>query len=112
MKVLQTGSASQSIKFIPRSKTYDGLYLTDETKNVTTQITITSSSSNDYYETINAVFNLVENRFYKLVVKNGTNIVYRDKVFCTDQVLTNGNFNVNSGVYNENTTTNEFLMYE
>ncbi len=117
MIILKVDTNPQSFKFIPRSKTYDGLFIKDESTNVETQITISSSSTNDYYESITAtfyiaspVFNLVENRFYRLLVKNGTDIVYRDRIFVTNQVI--ANFNVNENVYQSNASTNEFIIYE
>ena len=118
MIILKVDTNPQSFKFIPRSKTYDGLFIKDESTNVETQITIGSNATNDYYETITATFHttspaftLVENRFYKLLVKNGTDIVYRDRIFVTNQTdLTN--YTVNSGVYNSNASTNEFIIYE
>ena len=94
MIILKVDTNPQSFKFIPRSKTYDGLFLTDESTKITTQVTIDSQSTNDYYETITATFHttspaftLVENRFYKILIKNGTDIVYYDRVFVTNQNL-------------------------
>ena len=117
MIILKVDTNPQSFKFIPRSKTYDGLFLKDESTNIETEITIDSSASNDYYETITATFHtvvpaydLVENRFYRLLVKNGTDIVYRDRVFCTNQTIST--YSVNDGIYDSNASTNEFIIYE
>lgn len=117
MIILKVDTNPQSFKFIPRSKTYDGLFLTDESTNVETQVTINSQSTNDYYETITATFHttspaftLVENRFYKILIKNGTDIVYYDRVFVTNQNVST--FSVNNNVYNSNSSTNEFIIYE
>ena len=117
MIILKVDTNPQSFKFIPRSKTYDGLFLTDESTNVETQVTIDSQSTNDYYETITATFHttspaftLVEDRFYKILIKNGTDIVYYDRVFVTNQNVST--FSVNNNVYNSNSSTNEFIIYE
>lgn len=117
MIILKVDTNPQSFKFIPRSKTYDGLFLTDESTNVTTQVTIDNNATNDYYETITATFHtgvpafsLVENRFYKILIKNGTDIVYYDRVFVTNQNVST--FSVNNNVYNSNSSTNEFIIYE
>tara|TARA_R100001443_G_scaffold116667_2_gene137940 strand:- start:5317 stop:5670 length:354 start_codon:yes stop_codon:yes gene_type:complete len=117
MIILKVDTNPQSFKFIPRSKTYDGLFIKDESTNVETQIVIGSSATNDYYDTITATFHttspaftLVENRFYKLLIKNGTDIVYYDRIFVTNQNVTT--FSVNNNVYNEQTSTNEFIIYE
>lgn len=110
MVILTTSTSPQTFKFIPRNKTYDGLYITDESTNVETTVSISSNATNDYYESITATFALVESRFYKLVIKNGTDIVYRGRIFCTDQTISN--FSVNTGTYTPNVTTNDFIMYE
>jgi hypothetical protein len=117
MIVLKVDTNPQSFKFIPRSKTYDGLYIKDESTNIETQITIASNSSNDYYETITATFHttspaftLVENRFYRLLVKNGSDIVYRDRIFVTNQNI--GSYSINNNLYNSHSTANEFIIYE
>ena len=53
------------------------------------------------YLTISKVFSLVEGRYYDLkVVSNGLDI-YRDKIFCTDQVInqdSNFYYSVNAGM--------------
>ena len=117
MVILTTSTSPQSFKFIPRSKTYDGLYLTDESTNVTTQITISSNATNDYYETITATFvvaspsfTLKEGRFYTFEVRNGSTVVYKGKIFCTDQTVSS--YSVNHNTYTQHSTTNDFIMYE
>ena len=117
MIILKVDTNPQSFKFIPRSKTYDGLFLTDESTNVTTQVVIGATATNDYYDTITATFHttspafdLVKDRFYKLLIKNGTDIVYYDRVFVTNQNIST--FSVNNNVYNQQTSTNEFIIYE
>lgn len=118
MIILKVDTNPQTFEFIPRSKTYDGLFIRDESENIETQITISSSSSNDYYESITATFNivspaftLIENRFYRLLIKNGAEVIYRDRIFVTNQTDLS-NYSVNNGVYNSNSSTNEFIIYE
>jgi len=118
MIILKVDSNPQTFKFIPRSKTYDGLFLRDESTNIETQITIDSNTSNDYYETITATFhtavpafNLVQDRFYRILIKNGTDIIFRDRIFCTNQTDLS-NYSVNDGVYDSHSSTNEFIIYE
>ena len=55
-------------------------------------------------------FDLVENHFYMLVLKDGTDVLFKDKVFCTNQPLVS--FSVNNGQYVSSTTTNDFIIYE
>ena len=86
------------------------MILTDDQTNTPATITITSSTQGDYVNTITASFTLKEGHFYDLVLKQGTDIVYKDRIFCTDQNIVN--FSVNSGEYTSNTTANTYIVYE
>jgi hypothetical protein len=110
MIVLNVSELSQIISFIPRDENYDTLELTDEQTNDTTEVEILDSVVGEYYHTIEGIFDLVENHFYMLVLKNGSDIVFKDKVFCTNQPLVS--FSVNNGQYVSSTTTNDFIIYE
>jgi hypothetical protein len=52
-----------------------------------------------YYLVIEEVLNLKEGNFYTLEVKNGSEIVYKGKIFCTNQ----------STSYS---STNDYVTYE
>lgn len=110
MIILQETNSNQSFTFIPRSETYDTLTITDESENTTTTVSIISHTTNSYYHTITANFDLKENRFYILKVLNGSTIVYYDKVFCTNQSLVS--FSVNNNTYTSHSTSNDFIIYE
>lgn len=116
MIILQPILTEQSFSFIPRSQTYDGLFIRGESTNVTTEITITSNVNGDYYDTINATFvnggfNLIKDTFYTLEIRNGATVVHKDRIFVTDQTPV-VNYSVNDGEYISNVSTNEFIMYE
>lgn len=110
MIVLQETNSAQTFSFIPRSDSYDGLFLTDDQTNVEVEVTITSNTIGDYINTITATFSLIEGHFYNLVLKDGADVVYKDKVFCTNQPIVS--FSVNNGQYTSNSTTNDFIVYE
>ena len=110
MIVLNVSELSQIISFIPRDGSYDTLELTDEQTNDTQVVNIIDSTAGEYYHTIEAIFDLVENHFYMLVLKDGTDVLFKDKVFCTNQPLVS--FSVNNGQYVSSTTTNDFIIYE
>jgi hypothetical protein len=63
---------------------------------------------------IRDVFNLVENNFYNLTVTNGTDVIYKDKIFCSDQTInqaSNNYFSVNKDVYTEEATyDNDYII--
>ena len=110
MIILQEVGTAQSFSFIPRSDSYNTLQITDEQTGVTSNVTITSSVVGQYYHTITATFSLKENHYYTLTLKQNTNIVYKDKVFCTNQSIPT--FSVNNGQYIVNTSNNDFILYE
>lgn len=110
MIILQETNSNQSFTFIPRSETYDTLTITDESENTTTTVSIISNTTNSYYHTITANFDLKENRYYILKVSNGSTLVYYDKVFCTNQSLVS--FSVNNNTYTSHSTSNDFIIYE
>ena len=110
MIVLTPSTSAQTFSFIPRNTTYNVMQITDDQTNVTQTITITSSNTGDYVNSITASFALVEGHFYNLVLKNGSNIIYKDRIFCTAQNI--ATFSVNNGQYVSNVTTNDFIVYE
>jgi len=110
MIILQEIGTAQSFSFIPRQDTYNTLQLTDEQTGVTSSVTITTNVIGEYYNTITATFSLKENHFYTLTLKQNTTVVFKDKVFCTNQSIPT--FSVNNGQYVVNTSNNDFILYE
>ena len=108
MIVLTTSNSAQTFSFVPRKTGYNTMQITDEIENKTETVAITSSVAGDYTHSITATFDLVEGRSYLLVLKNGSNIIYRDKIYCTDSPLTN--FSVNYNQYTSNVSNNEFIV--
>lgn len=109
MIVLTTSTSPQTFSFIPRGE-FDTMILTDDQTNEPLAVDIDSSTQGGYVNTITATFELTEGHFYDLVLKQGTDIVYKDRIFCTDQSIVN--FSVNSGQYTSNTTSNTYIVYE
>lgn len=111
MVILTTNNVNQQVfRFIPRSRTFNSVKITDEQTNVTTIINSYTFEAGDYWCRLSSVFNLKENHFYTLEIKNDSNIVFRDKIFCTDQ--STSSFSVNNAQYTSNNTTNTFIVYE
>ena len=109
MIILKESAVAQELKFIPRELSATSFILRDETTNesVTTAATFTIS---DYYLTTTVVFAIKEFTYYNLTVLNGTDIVYKGKIFCTNQVIKD--YTVNQSEYIQRVTTNEFKIYE
>ena len=79
MIVLTPSTSPQTFNFIPRDNTFNVMELTDDQTNITVAVAITSSTVGDYINTITANFGLIEGHFYNLVLRVGTNIIYKEK---------------------------------
>jgi hypothetical protein len=109
MIVLTTSNQPQTFSCIPRGS-FNTMILTDDQTNSPVTVAITSQTSGDYVNTVTATFDLTEGHFYDLVLKQGSTIVYKDRILCTDQSVVN--FSVNAGQYTSNTTSNTYIVYE
>jgi hypothetical protein len=109
MIILKEQSTAQTLKFIPRSYGADTIVLRDETTNEIQTISATFTLDS-YYLSASKIFDLKENTFYNLTIKNGVEVVYKDKVFCTNQVLKD--YTVNKDEYVAHATNNDFIIYE
>ena len=84
MIILKEQNTAQTFSFIPRELKATTIVLRNESTGSETTIAADFFLS-DYYLTTTSVFNLKENTFYNLSIKNNNDIVYKDKVFCTNQ---------------------------
>lgn len=115
MKLIQT-NGNKTFKIIPREFTVGTLTIKLTSESTNTPITITSTSTiNGNYLEFAAVFGtLIEGQFYILEVSNSTQIIYKDKVFCTDQVvnqMNNDYYNINKNEFtNEESYDNEYII--
>ena len=105
MKVLTTSSSAQTFDVVPR--TYISSYtmkLRDTSKNKEVFSSSVSASDNGNFKRLSATISpiLKEGRYYDLTLLNGASVVYRDKIFCTDQTINQNNndyYEINSGQY-------------
>lgn len=109
MIILKETVAEQTFSFIPRELNATTIVLRNETTNSVVSIEADFFLS-DYYLTTTSVFDLKENTFYNLTIKNNSDVVYKDKVFCTNQETST--YTVNQNEYVANVTNNEFKIYE
>ena len=109
MKILSTSTSAQSIKIIPRDyqSTID-VILRDNSTNTSNTYSVATSTLGDYM-TFDLTLPLVENRFYDMTCKFGSDVIYKDRIFCTDQVI--ADYTVNKDVYTtENTYNNDYII--
>ncbi len=115
MKLIQT-NGNKTFQIIPREFTVGTLTikLTSESTNIPITITSTSSINGNYLQFAAVFGTLIEGQFYILEVSNSTQIIYKDKVFCTDQVvnqLNNDYYNINKNEFtSEQSHDNEFII--
>lgn len=110
MIILEESATSQTIQFIPRYYTGSVLKLTNETSGEVLTYTIDPVKVS-YYHSVDLVVDTKEGNFYSLAVYNDENdLVYRDKVFCTNQTISD--YTINKDEYVENATNNDYIVYE
>lgn len=118
MIILQESGSDQTFKFIPRSYTMDSMDIEEEGTDVVTNYVVTgtrvdydgNSDSTGTYLSVTDTVTLKEGRFYRLTVKNGSTVIYRDKIFCTNQSVST--YTINNGEYTTNTTDNDFIIID
>ncbi len=114
---LSTSALSQTLKIIPRSyaSTINMILRDDSTNTSTTYSAISTTTDKNYLVIAQALSPvLVEGRFYDMTIKEGTDIIYKDKIFCTDQTVNQENndyYSVNSGEYTtEDSYDNDYII--
>ena len=109
MKHLTTSASAQTLKIIPRSyaSTVSMILRDDSTNTSTTYGSISTSTDKNYLVITKALSPvLVEGRFYDMTVKEGSNVIYKDKIFCTNQTISS--YSVNSGEYTVPTGNDQY----
>ena len=112
MKVL-TKDLIQGFSIIPTREVVGvvSLEFTNETTKEVYLRTATSLIQTDLLEFNVANLNfLIQDNFYNLKVTNDNEVIYKDRIFCTDQPIVS--FSVNNGQYVSSSTANEFIVYE
>lgn len=109
MIILTTSATAQSLSVIPRSyvSTFT-LSIRDDSTNVEKTYSITNAVNSGNYLNFNNIFDpiLVENHFYDLKLISNGEVIYKDRIFCTDQDIDQSN----NDYYNLN--SNEYLDYD
>ena len=109
MIILREQETAQTLNAIIYGSDADTIVLRDEETNIETEIEAVFSIDK-YFVTTSVIFPIKENKYYTLTIKDGTNIVYRDKIFCTNQALST--YSINKDEYIQHVTTNEYKIFE
>ncbi len=108
MIVLKEIGTAQTVRFIPtRRSSGTSLILKNETTNASTTYSITTTATS-YYLTFSKILTLKEGHFYEMTILDGAELVYRDKVFCTNQTI--ATYSINKDEYVEN--NQNIIFYE
>ncbi len=111
---LTTSTDAQTVKVIPRSYASNvSMILRDDSTNAEVTYSVSTTTDKDYL-VLSQAFALVEGRFYDLTIKEGSAVIYKDKVFCTDQTIdqdTNNYYSINDGEYTSDTSyDNDYII--
>lgn len=115
MKLIGT-NGDKAFKVIPRQFVNSTITvkLTSETTGALITKTPTASTDGNYMAFTVAFGTLTEGDFYTLEIKDGTVVIYKDRVFCTDQTVNQVNndyYSVNDGEYTtENSFDNDYIV--
>lgn len=115
MKIMTTSATGQNLKLIPRefasvlkitmrdSSTNETFTYNNINTDASTFKNYISITNQDGYVDSDDNTILKEGRFYDLTVfKSGNVIIFKDKIFCTDQTINQSNnnyYDINSGEY-------------
>ena len=118
MIVLTTSAIAQTFKVIPRdySLTAFTMSIRDDSTNVTVTYNITNATVSGNYVTYQNTFSpiLVENHFYDMTLYVGINIIFKDRIFCTDQTINQVNndyYKLNEGQFTtDDSYNNEYIV--
>jgi hypothetical protein len=109
MIILKEQETEQTLNAIIYGSNADAIVLRDEETNLETEINCVFSIDR-YYVSTSLVFPIKENKYYTLTILNGTDIVYRDKVFCTNQLISN--YTINKYQYTQHQTNNDYKIFD
>lgn len=97
MIVLQASNLEQTFICIPRVYAESiELSLYDEQRNTNTTVEVTADIVEDNYY-VSGIFDLTENFFYVITLLTEGDVIFKDRVFCTNQVI--DDYSINAGVY-------------
>jgi len=114
MMILSTTTDAQTIKVIPRNYvTSATMKLRDDTANTEVSYSVSASTNKNYLQ-ISQALTLKEGRYYDLKILDGSNVIYKDKIFCTNQTVnqsSNNYYSVNDSVYTTDTSfDNDYIV--
>ena len=105
MIILKEQLTAQDLKVIPRSYSADKVTIIGQEGSTDYVVTPTTDS---YYLVLNAIYALVEGQQYSLIVYDGLDIVYTDRIYCTNQTI--ADYTINKDEYIQTESNNDFII--
>ena len=116
MKVLNSGTGSQTLKIIPREYvTSASMIITDDQTNVSVTYSVAPTTDKNYLVIANNFTTaLVNDHFYDMELqKTDGTVIYRDKILITDDTTTKGQYSINQSEYTTDTSfDNDFIVLD
>lgn len=110
MHILTTSTDSQTLKIVARKDATSPTFtLTDKSKRTSSTVSITKGTDGDYM-TLSGSFTLKEGDLYSFTVKDGSDIIYKGLIFCTDQTDYDKYFENKDEYVHEDTYDNDFVI--
>jgi hypothetical protein len=104
MKVLTTSTSAQQLEVIPRSYPATiNIKLRNEITNEVTTISSISTTTVKGYLRFSTAYDLDESYFYELTILDGSSVIYKDKIFCTNQTIADYSVNVDTLTWDQDT---------
>jgi len=118
MIVLTTSASAQTFNIIPRDYTLTSftMVIRDDSTNTSVTYNITGVTTSGNYRTFQNTFSpvLVSNHFYDMTLSSGTDVIFKDRIFCTDQTINQVNndyYNLNEGQFTtDDSYNNEYIV--
>ena len=120
MVIATTSTTAQTFFVIPRDYSVKNFIMTirDDSTNISISYNITGASVSGNYVTFQNAFiapnALVENHFYDFNLTSGTDVIFKDRIFCTDQTINqvdNDYYKLNEGQFtSDNSYNNEYIV--
>jgi hypothetical protein len=108
MIVLQETDILQTFACTPRTNVFDTIRIFSEAENTSVDITDFTAVGAGYYYDVSAIFDLRENFTYTIKLLNEGEVVFYDKMFCTNQNISD--FSVNNNEYIQRESLNNFIV--
>jgi hypothetical protein len=104
MKVLTTSTDPQELQIIPRSyPSFVTVKLRNESTNGIDTISNVAASTSNGYLSFSTSYDLEEAFTYELTILDGSSVIYKDKIFCTDQTISEYSVNIDTLTWDQAT---------